>query len=175
MAQLTGNKLFAAFIAFFSPTKATFTDTADSDLVANTYGRLRARVPITDGGTAGTAVTTTAVFTNDTGGNLDLSTADITAPVAIAASDTVCATVTVSKVDTAGLNPVVMATYVSNVAGTAAVALLPKPLVISTVAGARTLPTGWTIVTAVAKLSTGTAIASATASALIQVKLEPTS
>ncbi len=175
MAQLNGNKIFNALIAFFSPTKATFTDTADVDLVANTYGRLRARLPISDGGTAGTAVTTTVVFTNDTGGNLDVSGATVATPVAITASDSVYATFTLSKVDAAGINPVVVATYVSNVAGTGTTALLPKALALSTVAGARTLATGWSLVIAVAKASTGSAIAAATADALLQVKLEPTS
>ena len=174
MAQLNGNKIFSALVAFFSPSKASFTDTADADLVANTYGRLRANVDITDGGTAGTAQTATTFFTNDTGGNLDLSSANLMTPVAVTAHAANFDTFTLDRVDEAGANATTMATYVSDVAGGSTVAGVPKALTISTVAGARVLPSGWSMRIAVAKASSGTAFAAATSQAYIQVKLEPT-
>lgn len=174
MGQLNGNKILSALVAFFSPTKSTFADVADWDLVANTYGRMRAIADLTDSGTAGTAQTATTFFTNDTGGNLDLSSALLLTPVAVAADAANNVTVTLSRVDAAGANATTMATYTSDVAGGATVAGVPKALTISTVAGARVLPSGWSLRIAASKAGTGVAIAAATSQAYLQTKLEPT-
>lgn len=174
MSQLTGNKIFAAFIAFFSPLKASFTDTADADLVANTYARLHIQADATDGGTAATAQTATTFFTNDTGGNLDTNSAVFITPVAVTADATNNLTVTLSKVDAAGANATTVATYTSDLAGGSTVAHVPKAMTISTVAGARVLAPGWSLRWAVSKASSGVAFAAATSQAYLQAKLEPT-
>jgi hypothetical protein len=175
MGQLNGNRIFSAFVALFSPSRTTgFNDTTDQDLVANTYGRIRTEVYLTDGGTAATGQTATPFWTNDTGGNVLLSDAKIMTPVAVTANASNNVTFLLEKVDAAGINPVTLATYTSDVAGGSTVAHVPKALTNSVVAGALTIASGFSLRITATKGGTGVAIATATSQAYLTVKLEPT-
>jgi len=168
MPQLTGTRILNALVSFFSPVDAT-----DQAMVEAVYGSVRALADVTDGGTAGTAQTATTFFNNDTTAPLFVRTATLTTPVAVTANASNNLTITLDRVDAAGLNPVTIGTYTSDVAGGATVAHLPKALVLSTVAGAIQVPAGWSLRVAVSKAGTGVAFAATTSQAYIQVRAIP--
>lgn len=175
MGQQTGTRLLNALVAFFSPT-----DDTDRALIADTYGKIRPEVSVTDGGTAGTAQTATTFWTNDTGGSVTLdvkSTTDsgavLITPVAVTANASNNLTITIDRVDAAGSNATTMATYTSDVAGGSTVAGVPKVLTASTTAGNITVPAGWSVRVAVSKAGTGVAMAAATSQAYAVLRFRP--
>lgn len=175
MGQLNGTRLLNALVAWFSPT-----DDTDRALVGDTYGKVRPRLHVTDGGTAGTAQTATTFWTNDTGGPMTLDVKSATdsggvfiTPVAVTANASNNLTLTVDRVDAAGANATTMATYTSDVAGGSTVAGVPKMLTPSATAGNITVPAGWSVRVAVSKGGTGVAMAAATSQAYVVLRFRP--
>lgn len=166
MGQLNGSRIYRALVAFFVPL-----DDTDKELVANLYGRTRKEVHITDGGTAATAQTATTFFTNDTGSDLLIKSAQVMTPVSITGNDTNNATFTLDKVDATGANAATIAALTTNVASGGTTAHKPAALAL-TVANVVLAP-GWSMRIAVSKASSGVAIAAATSQAYVQVQYEP--
>lgn len=142
------------------------------------------RVTITDGGTAGNTVAEEPVMTarvaQSTATGWVAATRTVTRivgvlPVAFTQSATVFATFTVSK-RTAGGAAVVIGTAKTDLVANGGVgtlaAFVPFTFTLSTVAGATTLASDDVVTLILAKASTGTAIASATAQAVIQIESE---
>lgn len=166
MSQLTASGIMKAIYGLFSGL-----DSTDEALLKNNIYRRKARVYLSDLATAGTAQTETGFFVNDTGGNIRVISAKLIVPIAVAASDTVCATFTVTKRNASGGGAAVVATATTNVAGGALTAFLPKGLTL-TVANV-VVADGWTLTALASKLSTGTAFTAATSQAYIEVLYEP--
>lgn len=166
MGQLSATSIFNAIKGLFSSL-----DSTDATLLKNTLYRQKVRVYVTDGGTAGTAQTATAFFTNDLGCNLRVVSAKLIVPVAVTGHDTNNATFTLSKVDADGTNAATVAARTSNVAGGNYTAFKPVDLTL-TEANA-VVASGWSLRIAVSKASSGVAIAAATSQAYIEVTLEP--
>lgn len=146
-------------------------DDTDRLLVRRSLGlRWKVRQQVTDGGTAGTAQTATPFYTNDEGCNVRVYLANILPPVTAAGNDATNAVFTVDKVDPTGANAATVATLTTNVASGGLTAFVPKAITLTT-ANVQ-LPPGWTLRIAVAKTSTGVAIASATAQLNVEVTLE---
>jgi len=169
MSQLTGTRIFNAIKGLFSSL-----DETDAALLKKVLGvRFKVRIPLTDGGTAATAVGATPFFTNDYGVSLKVVSANFMAPVTIGTGATDNATFTISKVDSAGTNSATVASYTSDVAGGTATADVPKALTVvggtSTVA---VLASGWTLRAAVSKGASGVAIAESTAPGFLETWLE---
>lgn len=168
MGQLNGTRIYEALQNFFS-----CLDDVDKELVANVYCRDRLPVSVTDGGTAGTAQTATPFFTNDMGTPLLVKSVQIMTPVSVTGNDATNAVITVDRVDATGANAVTIATLTTNVASGGTTAFVPKAIPLSTVAGAISIPAGFTLRVSVAKTSTGVAIAAATSQAYVQVQIQP--
>jgi len=170
MGQLDASKIVKALKGLFSVTDTPST-TTDADLVMYTSGaRRKIKVSVTDGGTAGTAQTATAFFTNDFGTNIRVLSAKILTPVAITGDNSNNAVFTLSKVDAAGANAATVAALTTDVATGNFTAAVPKTMT-PTVANVG-LPSGWTLRIAVAKGGTGVAIAAATSQAYIEVTFD---
>lgn len=166
MGQLNATRIFNAVKGLFSGL-----DSTDDDLLKYALGlRWKERVYITDGGTAGTAQTATAFWTNDLGTNVRLISAKLVTPVTATAHASNTATVTVAKVDATGANAATVAAYTSDIAGGTATAFVPKEL--TRTVGNVVVASGWTLHVAASKAATGVAIAAATSQAYVEVTLE---
>lgn len=166
MAQLTATRIFNAIAGLFSSL-----DSTDSTLLKNTMWRQKVGVHVTDGGTAATAQTATAFFTNDLGTTVRATKVTIKVPVAVTAGDTNNATVTVTKVDAAGSNSATVATLTTNTTQGNLTAFVAYELDITE--ANQDIADGWTLRVAVSKASSGVAIAAATSQAYVEVTLEP--
>ncbi len=166
MGQLSGSRIVNAFIGLFSKT-----DTTDEALLRALVTRQKVRVYLTDGGTAGTAQTATAFFTNDFGTSMRVISAKLITPVTVTAHASNTATVTLDKVDSAGSNAATVAAYTSDVAGGTTTAFVPKAL--TTTDANLTLLSGWTLRIAASKAASGVALGAATSQAYVEVILEP--
>lgn len=125
--------------------------------------------PFTDGGTAGTAVTEEVVFVAPR--RAFVKAATVAFPVAVTASDTLFATVTLSK-RTAGGAATVIATQTTKITGGSGNVAQFVSMPLTLTATAVQLAAGDSLTLAVAKASTGTALASATANASLTVDTE---
>jgi hypothetical protein len=166
MAQLTASRIMGAIYGLFSGLDAT-----DEEMLKQVLYYKKARVYLSDLATAGTAQTETGFFVNDTGVSLRLVSAKLIGPIAVTAADATMITFTVTKRDAAGINPAVVATASTNLAGGSLVAFLPKVLT-KTVANAVIL-NGWGLTVLASKTGAGTAFTAATSQAYIEVTLEP--
>jgi hypothetical protein len=166
MGQLDGTRIKNAILGLFSKL-----DSTDEEILNQNVHRRKVGVHVTDGGTAGTAQTATAFWTNDTGVTQRVIATKCITPVTAAANDTNFATVTLDKVDSAGSNAATIATSPTTIAGGAQTAFVPKTLT-PTVANVL-VPAGWTLRIAVSKTASGVAIAAATSQAYVEVTLEP--
>lgn len=128
---------------------------------------------ITDGGTPGTAAAEKALAVQNAGKVVGVK---LTCPVAVTGSDTLFATVALSKRTAAG-GAVAICTFLTkltpaaNVTG-ALVAFVPFDGSANIVQAAAQLATGDVLTISLAKASTGTAIAAATAAATLSVVVE---
>ena len=166
MAQLTAQRILGGIYGLFSGLDAT-----DELMLKNLMTRKKARVYLSDLATAGTAQTETGFFVNDTGVSLRVVSAKLVVPIAVTANASNNMTCTLTKRDAAGVNPAVVATATSDVAGGSLVAFLPKVLT-NTVANV-VVADGWVLTALVSKAGTGVAIAAATSQAYLEVLLEP--
>lgn len=167
MAQLTASGIKKALTKFFSAL-----DSTDDDLVSTTTKfRWKERVYVSDLATAGTAQTATAFWSNELGCNVRVVAAKLITPIAVTANASNNLTATLTKVDSAGINPATVAAYTSDVAGGSTVAFVPKALTL-TVANV-IVPNGSGLHIAVSKGGTGVAFTAATSQAYVEVTLEP--
>lgn len=129
---------------------------------------------VTDGGTAGTAVTEECIVSFPFTNSVKVLGCTVLAPVAVTASDTLFATFTLSSRDANGANAVTIATQTTKTSGSGGLGSLTafKPAALPVTVANAVVPAGGSLTIAVAKASTGTAIASATAQCLVQVYLE---
>jgi len=129
---------------------------------------------VTDGGTAGTAVTEECIVSFPFANTVKVLGCTVLPPVAVTASDTLFATFTLSSRDANGANAVSIATQTTKTSGSGGLGSLTafKPVSLPLTQANVVVPAGGSLTIAVAKASTGTAIASATASCLVQVWLE---
>ncbi len=167
MGQLISSKIFGAVRGLFSAL-----DVTDENLLKSLVLRPKVACNVTDGGVAGTAQTETWVWQNTTGTNMRLVSATFTAPIAVATDPANNATVTITKRDAAGINPLVAATQVTTAAGFGAlVAFLPAPIPV-TVANV-IVPINGSLTVLVSKAGTGVALAAATSQARVELLLTP--
>jgi hypothetical protein len=168
MGQLSARRIYDALASLFSSLDAT-----DRVLLERTLnGRKIERVRLFDAATAGTAMTTTGFYTNNTGGNLRVTRAWVVTPVAVTTGETDFVTFTLAKVDSAGANAATVASGATNAASLGAlVANTPEALAL-TVANV-VIADGWTLTAAVAKAASGKAITAATSDAYLYVELQP--
>jgi len=168
MAQLTAGRIMNALAGLFSSLDAT-----DRTLLERTLsGRRFEKVRLFDAATAGTAMTTTPFFTNQTGGNLRVISVKVIAPIAVAADNTDYVTFTCAKVDSAGANAATVATADTRAASLNALAAHTAEALTNTVANL-VLADGWSLTAAVAKAGAGKAITAATSDAYMIVELMP--
>lgn len=166
MGQLNANGIFGAIRGLFSAL-----DTTDEALLRSILMFDQYTATVTDGGTAATAATETALWTNNTGTNQLVTGVTIATPIAVTGDNTNNATVTVTRRDSAGINPLVVATLTTNVATGNFTAFLPKALTL-TVANV-VVPPGGILTVLVSKGGTGVAIGAATSQSRVQVQLQP--
>lgn len=168
MSQLSATRIFNALAALFSSL-----DQTDRDLVKTLMWQDQVTGYVTDGGTAGTAQTETAVWVNNTGVPVKVTDLHVVTPVNVTASDTVFATFTAAYRTAAGGGATTIGSALTKVtAGTGNLTAF-APIDIVPTGGNQVVPVGGVLTVAVAKASTGTAIASATAQAYIQFTIEP--
>lgn len=151
----------------------------ESEKTRNHYAAVRRKVraPVTDGGTAATAVTETPIHSCGSVCGAKVRGASVIFPVAVTASGSVHADFTVSK-RTAGGSKKTLATITTNTSdptlGSNAAAFVEYAMALTSTTADLILAAGDTIQVEVSKASTGTAIASATAQATVIVDLEET-
>lgn len=168
MGQLTGSKVVAAVRGLLSAL-----DSTDDDLVKNLLLREKIEAHVTDGGTAGTAQTETFIWRNDTGVDMYVYSARFCTPVAVTANDTTYATFTLAKRDSAGANSATVGSMTTQITGGSGNVTAFLPVSLTLTAANRVVPAGSVLTIAVAKASTGVAIAAATSQVRIEVVLEP--
>jgi hypothetical protein len=167
MAQLTAERLKNALIQNLGSL-----DSTDETLVKKLLFRRVEKVSITDGGTAGTAVTTTTFYANNTGVTQRVVAAYVVAPVVVAADNTDYVTFTLSKADADGANAATVASGDTRAASLNGLAAGDSEALTIT-GSAQDVPDGYHLRIAVAKAASGKAIAAATSQAYVIVVLEP--
>lgn len=169
MAQLNASRIKAAVSKFLSSL-----DSTDDTTVNKMLFRRRERVRLFDAATAGTAMTKTTFWTNDTGITWKVISAKVVAPIAVAADNTDYVTFTVSKEDSAGANAATVASADTRAASlNALAAFVPEALALT--AANVEIADGWVLSVAVTKAASGKAITAATSDAYLIVELEPVS
>lgn len=167
MSQLTGSSIFKAIVGLFSAL-----DSTDQTTLKKQLWRKTARCSVTDGGTAGTAQTETFVWQNNTGGDVVVTACNVVTPVAVTAHGTTYATFLLYKRTSAGASQATIGSFATDTVTTDDMtAFAPKALTLT--AANVIVPDGYVLTCAVTKASTGVAIASATAQAVIEVTYEP--
>jgi hypothetical protein len=167
MAQLSTTKIIKAIFGLFSSL-----DSTDEDLLKTTLWRQKVSIPVTDGGTAGTAQTETVMWRNNTGADVRVVSAHLLAPIAITAHGSNYATFTISRRTSAGASAATVADFATDTVATDDVtAFAPKALT-NTVANV-IVADGYVLTAKVTKTGTGVAIAAATSQAVLEVVLEP--
>lgn len=164
MGQLSNNSIFKAIMGLFSSL-----DSTDETLLRNTMWRFNAVGYFTDGGTAGTAQTETAFWTNDTGVAMKVTSVKIVTPVAVATNGTNFGTATVSYRTSAGGGATAIGAQ--STAATSLTAFAPTS--VSITAGNDIVPVGGVLTIALSKAASGVAFAAATSQAYVSVQLEP--
>jgi hypothetical protein len=167
MAQLTAERIKNALTSLFSSA-----DSTDVDLMKKLLFRKTAVGYFTDGGTAGTAQTTTAFFVNETGKPVKVTSCKLVVPVAVTGHAANYATVTVAHRTSAGASATTIASYVTDTPTTDdLVAFAPEELTIT--AANAVVPAGGVVTVACAKASSGVAMAAATSQAYVSIEYEP--
>lgn len=165
MAQLTAQRIKDALTKFFSAL-----DTTDDAMVNKMLTRKYVQCRLFDAATAGTAMTVTTFWENNTGVTYKVVDVKVVAPVAVAADNTDYVTFTLSKYTGASATAVASSdTRAANM--NALAAFIPESLTIT--AAAAEVPDGYTLAAAVAKAGSGKAITAATSDAYLLVTLEP--
>lgn len=167
MGQLSASRIFKGIYGLFSGLDAT-----DETLLKNTMWRETVTGSFTDGGTAGTAQTATAFWVNNTGVPVRAVLVQAVTPVAVTGHAANYATITVAHRTSAGASATTIATFATDTPTTDDfVAFAPKSLPIT--AGNDIIPVGGVLTLAVAKASSGVAMAAATSQAYVAVQVEP--
>lgn len=166
MGQLTGSRIVNAIKGLFSG----LDDTDGLLLKYVTKTRFKVRVYVSDVATAGTAQTATPFFTNDMGLTLRVVAANFFTPIAVTANASNNLTCTLTKVDSAGINPATVGAYTSDVAGGSTVAFVPKALTLTS--ANQSLPSGSGLHIAVSKAASGVAFTAATSQGYVEVTLD---
>lgn len=167
MAQLTAERIKNALVQNLGSL-----DSTDEAMLKALLFRRVEKVALTDGGTAGTAVTTTTFWKNTTGVLQRVVAVYVVAPVNVAADGTDFVTFTLAKTDSAGANATTVAsatTIAASLNGLAA----GVPEAITVTGAAQDVAIDGHLTVAVAKAASGKAIAAATSSAYLLVVLEP--
>lgn len=168
MAQLTALKIKKAIYGLFSAL-----DSTDEAMLDHQINRRVVKVRLFDAATAGTAMTATSFWTNDTTISWKVVSAKVVAPVAVAADNTDYVTFLLAKVDSAGANSATVATADTRAASlNALAAFVPEALTLTD--ANVTILAGWTLNASVAKAGSGKAITAATSDAYMILTLEPT-
>lgn len=167
MGQLTAEFLKNQLTSLLSSLDATDVLFAKKLLL-----RHRVRARMFDAATAGTAMTTTTVFTNDFGCTMRLIEARVITPVAVAADNTDYVTFTVSKADADGGSAATMASGDTRAASLNGLAAGDSEALALTVANLD-VADGYHVRVAVAKAASGKAITAATSDAYVELTFEP--
>ena len=138
-------------------------------LVVKEAHTLQPACPVTDGGTAGTAVTEMVMYRSRNAGFI--KAISLTAPIAVATNGANFLTITVSKRTGAG-GAVTLATFTTS--ATSMVAFVPILLTLTATTANLSILAGDVITVAIAKSGAGVAFAAATAQALVQAEIEQT-
>jgi hypothetical protein len=167
MAQLTAERIKNALTSLFSSA-----DSTDVDLMKKLLVRKTAVGYFTDGGTAGTAQTSTAFFVNETGKPVKATSLKIVTPVAVTAHGSNYGTVTVAHRTSAGASATTIGTFATDTVTTDDItAFAPEELTIT--AANAVIPAGGVVTVALAKTGTGVAFAAATSQAYVSLEYEP--
>jgi len=169
MAQLTAERIKNAIAQDLSAL-----DSTDVDLVKKLLFRRTLVVRMFDAATAGTAMTTTTFWENNTGVTYRVVSAKVVTPVAVAADNTDYATFTLSKADADGANAVTVFSGDTRAASLNGLAAGDAEALTITAAN-QDVVDGWHLRIAVAKAGSGKAITAATSDAYCIVVLEPVS
>jgi hypothetical protein len=164
MGQLSATSIYKAIVGLFSSL-----DSTDETLLKNTMLRFNAVGYFTDGGTAGTAQTETAFWTNDTGVALKVTSVKIVTPIAVTANGTNFMTASVAYRTSAGGGATTIGSQPTSAVSLTAFA----PTSVSITAGNDVVPVGGVLTIAMSKSGTGVAVAAATSQAYASVQLEP--
>lgn len=167
MGQLNGNRIDNALGGLFSAL-----DAADRLLVKKLFKQQKLKLDIHDSATAGTAFTKTFMWENETGVDVQVVAGAATAPIAVTANASTYASFIVSRLDAAGSNAAVVATFATDTVTTDdMVANVPKDMTLTP--ANVIIPAGGILVGEVTKASTGVAITAATSRASIVLTIEP--
>ena len=168
MAQLTSERINNAVITLLSSLDAT-----DVELVKDVVLRGTATGYFTDGGTAGTAQTTTAFFVNETSKPLKVTSVKFVTPVAVTAHGSNYGTVTVAHRTSAGASATTIVSFATDTVTTDDLtAFAPKDLTSSITAANAVIPAGGVVTIALAKTGTGVAFAAATSQCYVSIQYE---
>jgi hypothetical protein len=167
MSQLTATSIVNQLTSLLSSLDAT-----DATLVKALLLRRAHSIPVTDGGTAGTAQGETVLWRNNTGASVKVVSAHASAPVAVTAHGTNYATFTVTKRTSAGASAATVATFATDTVTTDDMTAF-APVALTLTDANVVVPDGYVLTGKVTKAASGVAVASATAQALISVVVEP--
>lgn len=168
MGQLTGTRILDAVVGLLSRL-----DSTDETLAKKVVLQPRiVTVDCHDSATAGTAFTKSIIWKNDTTTSYRVVAAEASAPVAVTANATNFASFIATKLDSAGANGAVVATFATDTVTTDdMVANVPKTMTL-TVANV-VVPAGSILVGEITKTASGVAVTAATSRARITLYLEP--
>lgn len=172
MSQLSATRILNAIYGLFSQL-----DSTDQSTLKGILWQKTPVAYVTDGGTAGTAQTETAFWVNNTGSTVRVTGIKFVVPVAVTSNDTTYATFTVKYRTSAGASAVTVGSQTTKTSGGGGSGDLTAfaSNAIAITAGNEIVPVGGVLTVAVAKASTGVAIAAATSQAYVEVIVEPVS